>query len=168
MAKKVLAESSGHGYWAEELVGPLEAPDAAGYRTEFVTPKGTRPAALPPSRDDKYIDPPLGRRVTTKEMADKVTAIRNKHVTGHCLEYDCKDGTGFLGTDFNMGSRPYLHEYIPRDVTAPEGVYHGNFGNEIPVIVNYPFITGRSTADSTTTGYKWVDMLENGLRRCGW
>jgi putative intracellular protease/amidase len=274
MAKKVLVVLSGHGYWGEELIGPLEALDAAGYETEFVTPKGTKPQALPPSMDDTYVDPPLGRPVTTKEMAEKVkkieksdrltktrdlsswfperpyfsaqmlvreleayynkrdaswadlepyaaillvggsgpivdmvnnqrvhdlilgfyragkpiaaecygvaclafardmedrkSIIRNKHVTGHCLEYDYKDGTGFMGTDFNMGPPPYPLEYILRDATAPEGAYHGNFGREISVIVDYPFITGRSTADSVTTGRKLVDVLENDLRRYGW
>jgi putative intracellular protease/amidase len=274
MAKQVLVVLSGHGYWGEELIGPLEALDVAGYETEFVTPKGTKPQALPPSMDEKYVDPPLGRPVTTKEMADKVkkveksdrlskpkdlsswfperpyfsaeflvreleayynkrdaawaglepytalllvggsgpivdmvnnqrihdlilgfyragkpiaaecygvaclafardmedrkSIIRNKHVTGHCLEYDYKDGTGFMGTDFNMGPPPYALEYILRDATAPEGAYHGNFGKEISVVVDYPFITGRSTADSFTTGRKLIDVLENGLRRYGW
>src|SRR5438270_12877754 len=75
MAKKVLVVLSGHGYWGEELIGPLEALDAAGYEAEFVTPKGTKAQALPPSMDEKYVDPPLGRPVTTKEMADKVKAV---------------------------------------------------------------------------------------------
>ena len=51
-----------------------------------------------------------------------------KHVTGHCKEYDYKDGTGFIGTDFNMGPPPYPLEYILRDATGPDGAYHGNFG----------------------------------------
>src|ERR1051325_1356665 len=75
MPKKVLVVLSGHGYWGEELIGPLEALDSAGYKTDFVTPKGTVPRALPPSMDETYIDPPLGRGVTSKEMADKVRAI---------------------------------------------------------------------------------------------
>lgn len=274
MAKKVLVVLSGHGYWGEELIGPLEALDAAGYETVFVTPTGTKPVALPPSMDDKYVDPPLGRPVTSKEMAQKVKAIeksdrlskpkdlskwfperpyfsaeylvrelenyynkrdaawkdldeyaalllvggsgpivdmvnnqrvhdlilgfyragkpiaaecygvaclafardmedrksiiKNKHVTGHCLEYDYHDGTGFIGTDFNMGPPPYPLEYILRDATAPDGAYHGNFGKEISCIVDYPFITGRSTADSYTTGQKLVAVLESGLKRYGW
>jgi putative intracellular protease/amidase len=274
MAKKILVVLSGYGYWGEELVGPMEALEAAGYQLDYVTPKGTKPQALPPSMDDKYVDPPLGRPVVSAEMAAKVKAveksdrfknvksladslperpyysapmlvrelekyynardaaweklkdydalllvggsgpivdmvnnqrvhdlilgfyradkpiaaecygvaclafardledrksiIKNKHVTGHCLEYDYKDGTGFLGTDFNMGPPPYPLEFILRDATAPEGAYHGNFGREISCIVDYPFITGRSTADSYTTGQKLIEVLENGLRRYGW
>jgi putative intracellular protease/amidase len=112
MAKKVLVVLSGHGYWGEELIGPLEALDAAGYETEFVTPKGTKPQAQPPSMDEKYVDPPLGRPVTTKEMADKIKKVKKVEKSDR--------------------------------------------------------ITGRSTADSFTTGRKLIDVLENGLRRYGW
>lgn len=270
---KILVMLSEHGYWGEELVGPLEVFDENGYVTEFITPTGQRPHALGPSMDSDYIDPPLGRQVTTPEMASKVRAmeesarlnhplnlsmimpeypyfshptivrqleayyrmrdeaslhldrylalllvggsgpivdmvnnrrvhdlilsfyragkpigaecygvaclafardfedrqsiLRNKHVTGHCLEYDYKDGTGFLGTDFNMGPPPYPLEYILRDATAPEGRYIGNFGKETSVIVDYPFITGRSTPDSRLTGEKLIEVIECGLRRWG-
>ncbi|RKG94497.1 thiamine biosynthesis protein ThiJ [Corallococcus sp. CA053C] len=279
--RSILVVLSNHGYWGEELVGPLEVFERQGYRVEFATPNGQRPVALPPSMDSGYIDPPLGRSVTSPRMALKVclldatgpgrsersrmldaplnlsellperpyfshpmmvraleayyrerdealraferfdalllvggsgpivdlannqrvhdlilgflrlgkpiaaecyavtclafareledrrSILRNKHVTGHCLEYDYKDGTGFVGTDFNMGPPPYPLEYILRDATAPEGQYHGNFGKEQSVIVDYPFVTGRSTPDSTLTGEKLVEVLEQGLRRWG-
>jgi putative intracellular protease/amidase len=273
--KRVLIILSEWGYWGEELIGPLETFDKAGYEVDFATPKGKRPVALPPSMDPDYIDPPLGRSVTTKEVAQKVKAIdssdrlnkplsleqwlpdrpywssptfiremeayykaldkvqkevgqkydamlivggsgplvdlannhrvhdlilmfrqlnrpigaecygvtclafaRNlddrksiiwgKHVTGHCKEYDYKDGTGFMGTDFNMGPPPYPLEYILRDATGPDGAYIGNFGRETSVIVDYPFVTGRSTPDSYLTGEKMVEVLEKGLTRYGW
>lgn len=280
--KRVLIVLSNHGYWGEELVGPLDVFLQRGYKVEFATPNGQRPVALPPSMDADYIDPPLGRPVTSPEMAravrelndtglgrgersrlldtpmdlskllparpyfshpqlvraleaynrerdealraferfdalllvggsgpivdlannqrvhdlilgflrmgkpvaaecyavtclafardleDRRSILRNKHVTGHCLEYDYQDGTGFIGTDFNMGPPPYPLEYVLRDATAPEGQYHGNFGKERSVIVDYPFITGRSTPDSTLTGEKLVEVLEQGLRRWGW
>lgn len=275
MAKKILTILSEYGYWGEELIGPLEMFDAAGYEVNFATPKGRRPSALPPSMDPDYIDPPLGRSVTSPEMAEKVRAIdksprldkplsiaalmperpyfsshnlireleayhkavdaagrgrlaeydallivggsgpivdlannqmvhdiiltflRNgkpigaecygvtclafardwenrksiiwgKHVTGHCKEYDYKDGTGFIGVDFNMGPPPYPLEYILRDATGPDGAYIGNFGRETSVIVDYPFITGRSTPDAYLTGQKMVEVLEKGLTRYGW
>jgi hypothetical protein len=41
-------------------------------------------------------------------------------------------------------------------------------GHEVSVIADYPFVTGRSTADSYTTGRVLVEMLENGLRYYGW
>ena len=271
---KILIVLSEYGYWGEELVGPLAAFDARGYETVFVTPNGKQPHALPPSMDPGYIDPPLGRSVTTEEVArltrevdesdrlssplslagwvperpyvadqdylhrleayyrsvavvaeeleaydallivggsgpivdlanngrlhevilaflraDKpvaaecygVTALAfardwverrsilwGKRVTGHCKEYDYKDGTGFLNTDFVMGPPPYPLEYILRDATGPDGAYVGNFGREVSVIVDYPFITGRSTPDSYLTGEKIVEVLEDGLRRYGW
>jgi hypothetical protein len=35
------------------------------------------------------------------------------------------------------------------------------------VIVDYPFITGRSTPDSYLTGQKMVEVMETGLTRWG-
>jgi putative intracellular protease/amidase len=103
-----------------------------------------------------------------RDWEDRKSIIWGKHVTGHCKEYDYKDGTGFLNTDFNMGPPPYPLEYILRDATGPDGRYHGNFGKQISVIVDYPFVTGRSTPDSFRTGEKMVEVLEHGLRRYGW
>jgi len=275
MSKKILIILSEYGYWGEELIGPLETFDKAGYQVDFATPTGKRAHALPPSMDPEYVDPPLGKSVTSQEVADKVKAIeasdrldnpinisekmperpyfaspslirdleeynkkveeaaqgwlaqydamlivggsgpivdlannqrvhdiilafrkrekpigaecygvtclafardwedresiiKNKHVTGHCKEYDYKDGTGFLGADINMGPPPYPLEYILRDATAPEGRYIGNFGKETSVIVDFPFITGRSTPDSYLTGEKMVEVLEKGLHRYDW
>lgn len=272
---KILIVLSEWGYWGEELIGPLETFDRAGYEVAFATPKGKRPVALPPSMDANFIDPPLGRTVTTEEVAQKVrdidksprldnplniselmpempyfsssslirdleayykaldkvqknflfqfdailivggsgpivdlannqrvhdlilsflkmgkpigaecygvaclafarelenrkSIIWGKHVTGHCKEYDYHDGTGFMGTDFNMGPPPYPLEYILRDATGSDGAYIGNFGKETSVIVDYPFITGRSTPDSYLTGEKMVEVLEKGLKRFGW
>jgi putative intracellular protease/amidase len=272
---KILVLASEHGYWGEEMVGPLEAFDRQGYEVTFITPTGQKPRPLPPSMDPKYVDPPLGRSVTSKENAEKTRKldesdrldnpldlsklfperpymssrdylrrmeryyqevekaqekttktydallivggsgpivdlvnnqrvhdlilgfykknkliaaecygvaclafardiqdrkpiIQNKRVTGHCLEYDYHDGTGFLGTDFNMGPPPYPLEYILRDATAPDGQYIGNAGRVTSVIVDYPFITSRSTPDSYLCGEKMVDVLERDLTRYGW
>lgn len=273
MPKQILTVLSEWGYWGEELIGPVEVLDKAGYKIDFATPTGKRPVAISVSMDPEYIDPPLGRPVTTPEIAQKVRAlgrssrldepidlegwlpdrpyfgsqnyvrarelyfrhldealkkidrydalllvggsgpivdmvnnfrvhdlilgfyragkpiaaecygvaclafardiedrrsiIQGKHVTGHCLEYDYKAGTGFEGTDFVMGPPPYPLEYILRDATAPGGRYHGNVGKETSVIVDYPFVTGRSTADSYLTGEKLVEVLDQGLRAWG-
>jgi len=274
MSKSILVVLSEWGFWGEELVGPLEAFSEQGYDVDFATATGKRPVALTPSMDSEYIDPPLGRSVTSAEMAEKVkeidssprlddpmnlsallperpyhsepdflrkqeayykerdaktkelvdrydallivggsgpivdlvnnqrvhdlilafydagkligaecygvaclafarnweerkSIIAGKHVTGHCIEYDYKTGTGFMGTDFNMGPPPYPLEWILRDATAPGGAYHGNYGHETSVIVDYPFVTGRSTPDSYLTGQKMVEVLEDGLRQWG-
>lgn len=102
-----------------------------------------------------------------RDWENRESIIKNKHVTGHCLEYDYKDGTGVLGIDANFGPPFYPLEFILRDATAPEGRYIGNFGKETSVIVDYPFITGRSTPDSFLTGQKMVAVLEDGLRQWG-
>ncbi|GAA0691319.1 DJ-1/PfpI family protein [Kitasatospora atroaurantiaca] len=275
MSKRILVVLSEFGYWGEELVGPVDALDAQGYRITFATPTGKRARALPPSLDADYIDPPLGRSVTTRDMArrarelDESSRLDNplslqdliperpyysslnhlreledyhrrlasgvgdliagfdalvivggsgpivdlannerlhevvlafaaadkpilaecygvavlafardletrasllwgKHVTGHPKEYDYKDGTGFIGVNFNMGPPPYPLEYILRDATGPDGAFHGNVGKETSVIVDFPYLTARSTPDSVPAGELLVQVLENGLRRYGW
>ncbi len=274
MAKKILTMLSEYGYWGEELLGPLEKLEKAGYELIFMTARGKRSHALPPSMDHTYVDPPLGKPVTSKETAEKVRAldattkldnplnlsewfperpyfsapdflrklekyyedvkkaqkeldefeglllvggsgplvdmvnnqrlhdvilgfyqkdkpiaavcygvaclvfardlnerkciIAGKHVTGHCVEYDYHDGTGFLNTDFVIGPPPYTLEYMLRDAVGPAGQYHGNFGKETSVIVDYPFITARSNQCSYECGEKFVEVLTGGLKRYGW
>jgi putative intracellular protease/amidase len=274
VSRRILAVLSEFGYWGEELLGPQTHFQRNDYEVVFATANGQRPHVLPPSVDADYIDPPLGRTVTSPEIAeqalvldksdlldsprslvgwvperpyvsdpgylrkleryndelaeltaevagfdalllvggsgpiadmgnnervhalvlaflraervvaaecygvtclafardweDRRSVLWGKHVTGHCKEYDYKDGTGFLGVDFNMGPPPYPLEYILRDATGPNGRYHGNFGKEGSVIVDYPFVTGRSNNDSFLTGEKLVEVLEKGLRRYGW
>jgi putative intracellular protease/amidase len=53
------------GYWGEELVGPVEVLDQAGYAIDFATPTGKRPIPISVSMDPEFVDPPLGRSVTT-------------------------------------------------------------------------------------------------------
>lgn len=75
MSKRVLIVLSEYGYWGEELVGPVAELDRAGYETAFATPTGARPQALPPSLDPNYVDPPLGRSVTTPAMARRAEEL---------------------------------------------------------------------------------------------
>jgi len=103
-----------------------------------------------------------------RDFNERKSIIRGKHVTGHCIEYDYHDGTGFLHTDFNMGPPPYVLEYVLADAVGPEGQYHGNFGKETSVVVDYPFITARSLQCSFEFGDKIVEMLDNNLVRYGW
>ncbi|NDJ63098.1 MAG: type 1 glutamine amidotransferase domain-containing protein [Chloroflexi bacterium] len=262
------------GYWGEELVGPLEVLDAKGYEVTFMTNKGKRPHALPPSMEVGFFDPPLAKVVTdeyyatktreldestrldnpvslsdwfperpyfnnpnfgrelenyfterdkcweslqkydalllpggsgpiidmannqrlhdvilgfrhhdkliaaecysvtclafAREWTDRESIIWGRQVTGHALEYDYKDGTGFLGTDLNMGPPPYPLELILRDAVGPDGKYHGGVGRVRSTILDYPYLTGRSTQDSRLVGELMIEVLENGLRRYGW
>ncbi len=274
MPRKVLVVLSEFGYWGEELVGPLDVLDAKGYESVFMTPKGNRAHALPPSMEEGYYDPPLAKVVTdahfarrtrevdesdrlddpidlsawfperpyfssehfahgleayysardkawqeleaydallmvggsgplidmvnnqrlhdvilgfvsqdklvvaecyavtalafAREWSERESIIWGKHVTGHALEYDYKDGTGFLNTDLNMGPPPYPLEFILRDATGPDGRYHGGVGRTRSTILDFPFLTGRSTQDSTLVGELMVEVLERGLERYGW
>jgi putative intracellular protease/amidase len=272
------------GYWGEQLVGPTEVFDAAGYHVDFVTPNGRRPNAIAASWDPEYVDPPLGRPVTSKEMAAKVvrwddpttpegqrlenpisladwfparpyraapqfvrleeqyhrqldaaakevgrydallivggsgpivdlanndrvhdlilsffragkpiaaecygvaclafardlndrkSLLWGKRVTGRGKEYDLQDGMGYMRSrgefyPINFGPPPYPLEYILRDATGPDGAFIGNVGHPTSVVVDFPFITGRSIPDSYLTGQKLVEVLETGLRKFGW
>lgn len=106
--------------------------------------------------------------VFARDFNERKSIINGKHVTGHCIEYDYHNGTGFLHTDFNMGPPPYVLEYILTDAVGPNGQYHGNFGKETSVIVDYPFITARSLQCSFEFGDQLVNMLVNNLKRYGW
>src|SRR6266511_27196 len=75
--KKILVVVSEWGYWGEELVGPLEVLDAHGYESTFVTPKGKKTRALPPSKNAVSFDPPLRKVVTDEYYAQKTREIEN-------------------------------------------------------------------------------------------
>lgn len=286
--KKILFALSEWGYWGEELIGPLEACDLAGYDITFLTPNGKKPTPLSVSCAPGYIDPPLGRSVTSEEMAEKTRKVHEserldnpksladwfpqraypssatylrdmeayykeidkiiteelteydalviiggsgamvdlannqrlhdlilgfyklqkpiaaecygvaclafardfrekksliwgKHVTGHPIDYDYLDGTGFEGRHaidgtnkgfgdgyINFGPPFYPLEFILRDAVGSDGAFIGNVGHQTSVLVDYPFITSRSTASSCECGRILVQVLETGLTRYGW
>ena len=285
MSKRILVVLSEWGYWGEELIGPLDVLVSAGYNLDFMTPKGRKPPALPPSYTPGFMDPPLGKCVTSDHFAqrtlevevsnlldnpinlseklpsmpyfnspsfgleleayylkrdtfwnefvdpydalllpggsgpmadmvnnerlhnlilgfldrdkliaaecycvtclafardwtDRKSIIWGKHVTGHAREYDYKEGTGFaqmydfngqpMNTSADFGPPFYPLEYILRDATGPHGKYHGGVGKTLSTILDYPFLTGRSTQDSQLVGELMVKVLEEGLRRYGW
>lgn len=106
--------------------------------------------------------------VFAREWSDRKSILSGKHVTGHAIEYDYKDGTGVLGIDANFGPPFYTLEYMLRDATAPDGQYHGGVGHTRSTILDYPFLSGRSTQDSHLVGEIMVKALEEGLTRYGW
>ena len=106
--------------------------------------------------------------VFARDFNERKSIIAGKHVTGHCIEYDYLNGTGFVGTDFNMGPPPYVLEYLLADAVGPHGAYHGNFGKRTSVIVDYPFITARSLQCSHEFGRYMCKVLDEGLHRHGW
>lgn len=115
-----------------------------------------------------------------RNFDDPKSIIWGKHVTGHAKEYDYKDLTGVLdpetgqiltrqsGNWVNFGPPFYTLEYMLRDATGPDGGFHGNVGRATSVIVDYPFITGRSTPDSRLTGEMLMKVLEENVTRYGW
>ncbi|MEO1068794.1 MAG: type 1 glutamine amidotransferase domain-containing protein [Cyanobacteria bacterium J06638_6] len=113
-----------------------------------------------------------------RDWTERKSIIWGKHVTGHAREYDYKDGTGFaqmydyegkpMNTSANFGPPFYPLEYILRDAVGPDGQYHGGVGHTLSTILDYPFLTGRSTQDSQLVGELMVQALEKGLKRYGW
>jgi len=106
-----------------------------------------------------------------RDWTDRKSIIAGKHVTGHAREYDYKDGTGFgypAVAGVNFGPPFYPLEYILRDAVGPDGQYHGGVGHTLSTILDYPFLTGRSTQDSQLVGELIIQVLEKGLRRYGW
>ena len=77
--KNILVVLSELGYWGEELIGPLETFDRAGYEVTFVTPHGRTPTALPPSLDPEYV----GRLATYVD--EKIRAAADATPSGDLL-----------------------------------------------------------------------------------
>ena len=109
MSKKILVVLSEWGYWGEELVGPLEAFEEAGYTVDFMTPTGKRPVAIGVSMDPDYVDPPLGRSVTSKEMGEKVAA------------YDTGDKSSVLDNPLNLSELMPERPVPQRGQLPPQG-----------------------------------------------
>jgi putative intracellular protease/amidase len=276
MSKKVLTLVSEHGFWAEELLKPTDRLKAAGIDIVYATPTGVVPEPDGGSLDSTYVDPPLGRSVTSPEMeergkttnwkeffgqplsledwfpvrpylsadnyvhaledyyrgrsaawaklagfdglllvggsgpiidmvnnsrvhdlvlgfyyADKVVAaecyavtclafareldvrrsiLENRHVTGHTMEYDYTNGWSVManGGPLNFGGPPFALEYILRDAVLPNGQFHGNVGHPTSVILDWPFLTSRSVAESDECGKVLVSALTEGTRVYGW
>lgn len=174
----VLFVVSDWGSRGEELIGPLSACEKVGYEVAFVRPTRTKARRQTAGLRPSYIGLPLGNSATGEPAVarggeDRKRIMRGKHATGHLFEYDYKDGTGFvgdhpgLGRGLNMGPPFYPLEFILRDAVGPEGQFHGNVGKETSVIVDYPFITARSTGSSYACGERLVGVLEKGLRKYG-
>jgi hypothetical protein len=103
-----------------------------------------------------------------RDWTERKSIIWGKHVTGHAREYDYKDGTSFLKSDLNYGPPFYPLEYILRDAVGPNGQYHGGVGHTLSTILDFPFLTGRSTQDSRLVGKLIIKVLEDGLKQHGW
>jgi putative intracellular protease/amidase len=106
--------------------------------------------------------------------------IWGKHVTGHPRPYDYQEGSAWWDRD-KLKPDGSKGDWIVTDfptvplqlvlelAVGPEGRFHGNVGKEVSVIVDYPFITGRSTADSYGTGEQLLRVLKDSTyRRYGW
>jgi putative intracellular protease/amidase len=71
MGKKVLCVVSEHGFWSQELLLPIDRLEAAGIHVDFACPTGAQPLPDGGSLESSYVDPPLGRPVTSPEMEER-------------------------------------------------------------------------------------------------
>jgi putative intracellular protease/amidase len=72
MSKKVLIAVSERGFWVEELLKPLDRLIEAGISYDFLVNTGeSTPFPDGASLDSTYVDPPLGRPVTSEEMSKR-------------------------------------------------------------------------------------------------
>ncbi len=124
-----------------------------------------------------YADKPIGAECYTvtalafaRELDERTSILRGRHVTGHTIEYDYTAGWAVAAGEgwLAFESPPIPLEYILRDTVGPDGQFHGNVGRITSVIADYPFITSRSVACSDELGRVYVRVLTEGLRRYGW
>jgi putative intracellular protease/amidase len=124
-----------------------------------------------------YADKPIAAECYTvtalafsRELDSRTSILKNRHVTGHTMEYDYTAGWAvWTGTEFySFESPPYALEYILRDTVQPDGQFHGNVGRPTSVIVDHPFLTSRSVESSDECGVMLVKMLNEGVRKYGW
>jgi len=97
----------------------------------------------------------------------KKCLLNGRKVTGHPIEFDYKDGTGFVHLPL-IHEVPYALEYMLRDAVGPKGEFIGNVGNRTSVVLDYPILTSRSAASSHLCGEIMIKSLEKGLKRYGW
>src|SRR5699024_6095545 len=102
--KKILVCVSEHGFWLEELLMPLDRIEAAGISVDFLTATGGIPFPDAGSLDETYVDPPLGRPVTSSELAERGRSTNWSDVFGKPIS---------LSEWFPV--RPYLSDeaYLP-------------------------------------------------------
>jgi putative intracellular protease/amidase len=75
MNNKVLVVVSEHGFWIEELLKPTDHLTKAGIEYDIITPTGKLPVPDGASTDSTYVDPPLGKPVTSPELAERGKAM---------------------------------------------------------------------------------------------
>ncbi|MEO8393733.1 MAG: type 1 glutamine amidotransferase domain-containing protein, partial [Chloroflexota bacterium] len=88
MTKKILVTLSEYGYWGEELIGPLDVMIEKGYEYTFVTPRGRKPPALPPSMEPGFVDPPLHKVVTDEYYAKRTKEVHESDLLANPINLE--------------------------------------------------------------------------------
>ena len=97
-----------------------------------------------------------------RDLTDRRSIISGKRVTGHCKEYDYKDGTGFIGCTCSTWARRRTRSSTScATPSGPRAPTSGTWATT-SVIVDYPFITGRSTPTPTLRARRWSRFWRTG------
>jgi len=104
----------------------------------------------------------VGALAYTRGPGSAKSIIYGRKVTGHPRRFDWKEGTGFAGTNLVIPGAPYPLEFVLRDAVGPEGAFLGDLPvDQVSVQTDYPFVTARSTMDSTEFGRQFVEAMNN-------
>ncbi len=105
----------------------------------------------------------IGALAFTRNPEDKKqhSVLWGKKVTGHPIPHDYTTEYGYAGVNsrYPFIGPPIPLEYILRDAVGPDGQFIANLDKEISVVVDLPFITSRSVAESRECGRSIVKYL---------
>jgi putative intracellular protease/amidase len=102
-------------------------------------------------------------RPSTSDHGSTRSVIWGRKVTGHPLAHDYTTEYGYEGV---RSENPFVGpaiplEYLMSDAAGPNGQFLGNIDKDISVVMDFPFLTSRSVAESRECGRQIVCHLLN-------
>lgn len=96
------------------------------------------------------------------EDSERRSVLFGRKVTGHPLPHDYTTEYGYANV---TSAHPFVGpayplEFLLRDAVGKDGKFVGNIDKEISVVVDLPFITSRSVAESAECGRQLVTHLQ--------
>lgn len=104
----------------------------------------------------------VGTLAFTRDPDDpRHSIIWGRRVTGHPIPYDYTTAYGYAGVS---SAHPFIGppialEYLMSDAVGPLGEFIPNLDKRISVVLDYPFLTSRSVAESRDCGLQIVTTL---------
>jgi putative intracellular protease/amidase len=104
----------------------------------------------------------IGALAFTRDPDNNLRSIIwGKKVTGHPIPFDYTTEYGYaeVTSKYPFIGPPIPLEYLLKDAVGPEGEFIANLDKEISVVMDLPFITSRSVAESRECGRAMVRHL---------